>query len=518
MLRHDGSDSIRGFTLALTLSLLLAAPASAQTTAAAKFKGVWEPVNYSEDISLTDVFFVTPETGYVAGDAGTILKTTDSGASWTALLGGDPQSQERAVNQLWFITPTTGWATQVTSSQTHLFRTTDGETWGRIGVIDEHYEDFAFSTENDGVYVDDELIYRTQDGGKSWRQVYQCATRAEVAGLMRQIQCQLTKVNFASPSVAYALGRTVGDVNAAVVLKSEDAGASWSVVTLLEDENGWEGGLFFLDESTGYLATKDAKGAYRTTDGGATWMGMPATAIPRHIAFADPGVGWAMRYNRLSYTTDGGKRWFSRDIQFPAMAHAFSLPRRDRAYAVGDHGMIYRYSVVAETAAVAARAVAAPAMPALDNAVLAQITQLESRLAKIDAAVEAAGGSVGSDASDAGAAGSVESATGSNGDTQAAVPWSDSGVQQQLTQLQGTVESIATGVPQMGRKHRNLNMVMFGLDLLADLTGQGDGLKSAFSGLLQAKDLNAASQALTGMHTQLDAMKTSVDTFKTARK
>lgn len=517
MLRHDSSAVIHGSILALTLGLLASATATAQApaAAAAKFKGVWEPVNYSEDISLTDVFFVTPETGYVAGAAGTILKTTDSGASWTALLGGDPQSQENAIQQLWFINPTTGWATQVTSSQAHLFRTTDGESWGRIGVIDEHYEDFAFSTESDGVYVDDESIYRTQDSGKSWRKVHECATRAEIGGLMRQIQCQLTKINFASPSVAYALGRTVGGINAAVVLKSQDAGASWSVVTLLENENGWEGGLFFIDESTGYLATKDAKASYRTTDGGATWTGMPATAIPRQIAFADPGVGWALRYNRLSYTTDGGKRWFSRDIAFPAMANAFSLPRRDRAYAVGDHGMIYRYSVVPETAAVAARTVAAPAMPGLDNAVLAQITQLETRLAKIDAAIEGADGHVGSDT---GAAGNAEGAAGSNGDTQAAVPWSDAGVQQQLTQLQGTVESIATGVPQMGRKHRNLNMVMFGLDLLADLTGQGDGLKSAFSGLLQAKDLNAAAQALTGMHTQLDAMKTSVDTFKTARK
>lgn len=30
----------------------------------------------------------------------------------------------------------------------------------------------------------------------------------------------------------------------------------------------------------------------------------------------------------------------------PAMVNAFAFPRRDRGYAVGDHGMIYRYRVV----------------------------------------------------------------------------------------------------------------------------------------------------------------------------
>jgi photosystem II stability/assembly factor-like uncharacterized protein len=49
------------------------APATAQP----KFKDIWEPVNYGQDLLLTDVFFVTPEVGYVSGAAGTILKTAD---------------------------------------------------------------------------------------------------------------------------------------------------------------------------------------------------------------------------------------------------------------------------------------------------------------------------------------------------------------------------------------------------------------------------------------------------------
>ncbi|MGH7947228.1 MAG: WD40/YVTN/BNR-like repeat-containing protein, partial [Opitutaceae bacterium] len=117
-----------------------------------KLKGIWEPVNYGEDISLFDVFFVTPEIGYVSGAAGTILKTTDAGATWMPLLGGDPESQEREIKRLWFVNPTTGWATQTTSSETNLFHTADGESWSQIGTIPENYDDLAFASETDGIY------------------------------------------------------------------------------------------------------------------------------------------------------------------------------------------------------------------------------------------------------------------------------------------------------------------------------------------------------------------------------
>ena len=79
------------------------------------------------------------------------------------------------------------------------------------------------------------------------------------------------------------------------------------------------------------------------------------------------------------------------------------------------------------------------------------------------------------------------------------------------------VDSVSTGVPQLGRKHRNLNMVNYGLKLLGDLTGQGSSLKQAFASLRQAKSAEDASAAFTSLHAQLDGMKTSADAFKTAK-
>jgi hypothetical protein len=55
------------------------APSRARWTA--KFKPVWEPVNYPEDVPLTDVFFVNANVGWVSGG------TTDGGVAAPIALG-----------------------------------------------------------------------------------------------------------------------------------------------------------------------------------------------------------------------------------------------------------------------------------------------------------------------------------------------------------------------------------------------------------------------------------------------
>jgi hypothetical protein len=68
-------------------------------------------------------------------------------------------------------------------------------------------------------------------------------------------------------------------------------------------------------------------------------------------------------YHRMTYTGNGGKSWLSREIAFPAMVTDSSLPARDRGYAVGEHGMVYRYRIVPMDYA-AKGMIAAPALAA----------------------------------------------------------------------------------------------------------------------------------------------------------
>ena len=490
-------------TLFCALSLA-AAPAAAQ--APTELVGVFEPVNYNQDIELTDVFFVTPEIGYVGGAAATILKTTDAGATWTALLGGDPASTERPIRHLRFVSPTTGWATQ---NNGNLFGTRDGETWEQVGKIEEHYTDFAFTSETDGVFATGYDIYQTRDGGRTWPKVFTCAVQGQIAGLSRVLDCEIIKMSFVSATVGFAIGF---HSEAVVVLRTDDGGSSWIATHVMEGESGRDAGIFFVDESTGYLGGTYSGRSYRTTDGGLTWSGMPATALTRNIRFADPEIGWSLgsctvgpgcANAMLSYTVDGGRRWASRSYALPAPVTAFSLPRRDVAYAVGGHGMIYRYRIVPAGTPAAPNSVAAVAMPPLANGVIASLGELEVGLESIEAALAAAGAAV--------PAAEGEAAAGADAD----LGWVEANFTE-FGEFEATFDTVATGLPEIGSKHRNLNLLLEGLKLLGDLTGQGSGLKDAFASLRQARDPASVSAALLGLHAELEAAKVSVTAFETA--
>src|SRR5205814_1357603 len=123
----------------------------------------------------------------------------------------------------------------------------------------------------------------------------------------------------------------------------------------------------------GVLVFHDGK-TYTTADGGKNWYSLLAVTVGPTLEFADPEVGWGLgasksnsRAGRISYTTDGGQHWqTSGDIKFPTDTPEnlkFSFPRRDRAYIIGPHGMVYRYRVVPQTYT-AANALGVPVMPA----------------------------------------------------------------------------------------------------------------------------------------------------------
>jgi photosystem II stability/assembly factor-like uncharacterized protein len=225
-----------------------------------------------------------------------------------------------------------------------------------------------------GVYIYGDQIHRTQDGGKAWNQVFSCALKVQFQGMTRNVACRLEELHFPTASVGYALSREVAPSLFAVV-KTTDGGAMWSAWTVECEVGAKDGDTFFLDENTGYALLYGSK-LYRTTDGGKSWTGVPAptlwSVLRRKLRFADAEVGWVPFHSNghhLAWTTDGGKRWLSRPVALPFSGYinGFSLPTRQRGYVVGDHGAIFRYSVVPVDSPL--KGIDAPAMPARTSSV-----------------------------------------------------------------------------------------------------------------------------------------------------
>src|SRR5512134_1669269 len=196
---------------ALVLSAVLLRPLMAQSPPASQakpqFKGIFEPVNYPEDITLYDTFFVTGDVGWIAGGTvnlvgGVILHTRDGGTTWT-VQHGDPQSSDPAVKSLRFIDEKTGWAI----SKDKILHTRDGEQWILAGTLRDNYVDYMFTSETRGVYLGPNGdLHRTENGGRSWQPAYKCAGRVEVQGLTRSVQCNWVRLQFVTPAVGYAVG------------------------------------------------------------------------------------------------------------------------------------------------------------------------------------------------------------------------------------------------------------------------------------------------------------------------
>lgn len=492
----------RSTTAALWVVILLACSLSAQQPQP-RVKGIWEPVNYKQDLSLESVYFVTPDIGWASGAAGTIIKTTDGGSTWTPQLGGDPQNDARRISDLKFIDQKNGFAVQNTGIGDYvLLHTTDGQNWEASGTIAQHYGDYAFISPTVGVEAARKGILHTDDAGKTWKPAMNCALSVDVGGLSRNAVCDIEAFHFPTPSVGYAIGPFEGGIKGVVVAKTDNAGQSWNLWTVLPDESGHEGHIFFTDEQNGIACLIGGK-FFATSDGGKTWRGIAGADCGGKpaVRFADPEVGWTVA-SKWNYTSDGGRHWNSRATTFPARVIAFSLPRRDRGYVVGDHGMVFRYRVVPVSYS-APNTIDAPIVGTVNSSLDTQVDQLVSETQSL-VATGGSAASAGGSASE-GSTVAASSSQSSAGGVKSATPRSSGNT---LAKIQALLDAVGASVPQFLSRYRNLNLVFEGARTSASLPGWFQTVKEGFASFRSATDKNAAANALAQIKSAADSLKT----------
>jgi photosystem II stability/assembly factor-like uncharacterized protein len=79
----------------------------------------WQNQTSGTSNDLHDVQFIDSQTGWIAGDNGTILKTTNGGTTWSPLTSGLSQD----LYAVFFINSSTGW---VTGDGGKILKSTDG--------------------------------------------------------------------------------------------------------------------------------------------------------------------------------------------------------------------------------------------------------------------------------------------------------------------------------------------------------------------------------------------------------
>ena len=159
-----------------------------------------------------------------------------------------------------------------------------------------HYTDLTFVNENTGFAVSNAgAIVKTTDGGYDWEQILSPA------------DFFLSKIQFSDSQTGYIIG---GDETGGYLLKSTDAGQTWQKINLQTIDNERPTGLFFLNNSVGFISGK--KLFRKTTDGGLTWTDVmgPISENINDAGFRNGMEGYATSDSGKYFkTVNGGATW-----------------------------------------------------------------------------------------------------------------------------------------------------------------------------------------------------------------
>jgi photosystem II stability/assembly factor-like uncharacterized protein len=176
-----------------------------------------------------------------------------------------------------------------------LMRSMDGgKTW-RSSDLSAHTKmilDVKFFNESEGLIMgasdtdtanSNALILHTNDGGATWKNVYQSTRPFELTW----------KTSFPSRNVGYTTIQSYNPDKTAsqrYVAKTTDGGKSWKELPLVNDHSVREFGVGFADSNLGWVGTSN--GGYQTTDGGATWKFVDMGRAVNKIRIVKNGSGF----------------------------------------------------------------------------------------------------------------------------------------------------------------------------------------------------------------------------------
>jgi photosystem II stability/assembly factor-like uncharacterized protein len=313
----------------LALVLLAARVASAGT-----------PVELAEvRQNLFATCFATEREGWMAGELGRILHTTDGGRTWERQDAGT----KRPFLAMSCLDARTAW---LAGKEGMMYATGDGgATWTALTTgSDRHLFALEFPTATRGHAAGDfGTMVHTEDGGKTWgvQHVPESVLLPDSA-LDTGVQpgdVNLYGLSYGDPDHAWVVGEF------GIVMASSDGGVTWT-----QQHTPIESTLFgvrFADAKHGFAVGIDAV-ILATDDGGATWRAVPPPVTQRsYYDVALRGTtGWIVgESGTILKTTDGGTSWTVEPLPIQLAANwirGVTLAPGGTGLAVGSEGLVFR--------------------------------------------------------------------------------------------------------------------------------------------------------------------------------
>jgi photosystem II stability/assembly factor-like uncharacterized protein len=320
---------IRTFVLAVALAVTGSAIAAPGT-----------PIELSDvRQNLFATCFTSDREGWIVGELGRIIRTTDGGQSWIRQDAGT----KRPFLAISCLDSKTAW---IAGKEGIVFATKDGgDTWTSLTTgSTRHIFAIEFPNAERGHGVGDfGTMVHTEDGGKTWTtsRVPENVTLPESA-LDTGVEpgdVNLYGISYGDPDHVWVVGEF------GTVMASSDGGRTW-----VQQHTPVESTLFgvrFLDVNRGFAVGIDST-ILATTDGGATWKALTAPISQR--SYYDIMVrgqnGWIVGDSgTMLKTTDGGATWAAEPLSIKLAANwirAVAMSPSGSGLAAGSEGLVFR--------------------------------------------------------------------------------------------------------------------------------------------------------------------------------
>jgi len=292
------------------------------------FSQGWTPKVTGTSNDIQDLHFLNDNTGYVVGQTGTILKTTNGGDNWITQTSGTAST----LNSVRFFDLLTGYAAG--TSGVIIKTTNGGSTWvTQTSGTTQHL--FGMSLTNvSTVFITKNFtslssFLKTDNGGANWLAVYTGSSSAT------------NDIFFINSSTGYMTGLDVG------LTKTVNGGVNWTTQSV----PGFMVTVFFPSVSTGYV-TGSFSGTvgYRTTNEGVNWstISFPTAGIFRAIYFTSETTGYvggqlgAGTTPLLMKTTNMGVNWVVQSTGVTQFLNAIQFTNSSTGYACGRVGVVIK--------------------------------------------------------------------------------------------------------------------------------------------------------------------------------
>ncbi len=277
---------------------------------------------------LNSVHFVNDKIGWVVGNSGVILYTTDGGTTWTE----QTSSVTTALNSVHFADDKIGWV--VGDNGVILYTTDGGTTWTeQTNSVTTALNSVHFADDKIGWVVGNSgVILRTVDGGTTWTEQTSTVTST------------LQSVHFADNTFGWVVGED------GVILDTVNGGQAWT--KQITNDSDFLNSVHFVDHNYGWAISSGSDASiFFTANGGTTWTeqtipnGDNLEVLLNSVHFTNSNNGLIVGsyvdsdVGFILYTTNGGVTWTEQTSNAPSNLRSVQFTDSNKALVVGGNGI-----------------------------------------------------------------------------------------------------------------------------------------------------------------------------------